>query len=132
MKKLIVGLLGIVLLYGAGIVAASVLGGEVVTLYTRDAQGREYQTSLWVVEQQRRLWLRAGRPGSGWLKRLVETPEVRLERAGALGEYRAVVVMAQRDHINTLMANRYGWADQLIGLLRDPEAVTPIRLDPRR
>lgn len=132
MKKLFVGLLVIASLYGAGIVAASLLGGEVVTLYTRAAQGREYQTSLWVVEQQGRLWLRAGRPGSGWLKRLVETPEVRVERAGVVGDYRAVVVMPQRERINALMADRYGWADQLIGLLRDPEAVTPIRLDPRR
>ena len=132
MKKLIVGLLVIASLYGVGIVAASVLGGEVVTLYTRDDRGREYQTSLWVVEQNGRLWLRAGQPGSDWLKRLVETPEVRLERAGVLGDYRAVVVVSQRDRINTLMADRYGWADQMIGLLRDPEAVTPIRLDPRR
>jgi hypothetical protein len=132
LKKLIVGLLVIASLYGVGIMAASVLGGEVVTLYTRDAQGREYQTSLWVAEQDGRLWLRAGRPGSGWLKRLVETPEVRLERAGVLGDYRAVVVMPQRDRINTLMTDRYGWADQVIGLLRDPEAVIPIRLDPRR
>jgi hypothetical protein len=132
LRKLIVGLLVIALLWGAGIMAASVLGGEVVTLYTRDAQGREYQTSLWVVEHRGRLWLRAGRPGSGWLKRLAETPEVRLERAGAVDEYRAVVVTTQRDRINTLMVDRYGWADQLVGLLRDPEAVTPVRLDPRR
>lgn len=126
-RVLVVGLLVVGFL-----LVKSVLEAEVVTLYTRDAAGREYQTSLWIVEDHRRLWLRAERAGSDWLKRLVETPEVRLERAGEIRPYRAVVVVKQRGRINRLMAERYGWADRLFGLVRDSESVTPIRLDRRR
>lgn len=132
MRKLVSVLLVIGLLLGGGYLAVSLLGGEVVTLYTRDTEGREYRSSLWIVEDHGRLYLRAGRPGSHWLKRLIEAPEVRLERGGSVREYRAVVEVGQRERVNRLMAERYGWADEAIGLFRDPDAVTPIRLDPLR
>ena len=42
----------------------------------------------------------------------------------------AVIILNQRDRINRLMAEEYGLADQVIGLVRDNDAATPIRLDP--
>ena len=132
MKKLVLGLLAIASLAAVVTLVKSVRQAEVVTLYTRDTTGREYETELWVIEDRRVLWLRAEWADSDWLKRLAKTPEVRLERDGDSRAYRAVVAPKQRRRVNRLMAERYGWADRLVGLFRDRETMTPIRLGPRR
>ncbi len=131
------GKLGLILLLVLAIVvgafaSAGDLGGEVVVLTTRNEGGRGWQTKLWIVDDHGQMWLRAGQPGSEWLARLEALPRVSLERQGVSREYRAVVVPKQRDRINRLMAERYGWADTLIGLVRDESTSVPVRLDPVR
>lgn len=132
MGKLFVVLLAALVVVGGAFFLAGDLGGEVVVLTTTSAGGRQHETKLWIVEDHDQLWLRAGQPGSAWLTRLELEPRVKLERAGRTREYRAVVVPKQRERINRLMAERYGWADRLIGVVRDEAATMPVRLDPVR
>lgn len=132
MGKLI-GVLALALVVFAGAIAlAGDLGGEVVVLTTYAKGGNPHQTKLWVVDDNRQVWLRAGQSDSEWFRRLSANPSVSLERDGSSTEYRAVVVPKQRERINRLMAERYGWADQLIGLVRNEDETQPVRLDPVR
>jgi hypothetical protein len=132
MRGFIILLVLIPLGFGAGLYAASNLGGEVVTLVTRDADGREFETPLWIVEDDGSLWLRAGDPESRWLERLRGQPRVELVRDGERLPYRAFPEPDLSPRINRLMAEDYGWADSLLDLMRDPEQTTAIRLEPGR
>ncbi len=124
--------LAVLLIAGGGIFAASELGGEVVVLTTQDASGAPRETRLWVVDDAGSMWLRAGQARNAWLRRLQANPSVRVERAGQVGNYRAVPVAedAARLRVHELMAEKYGWADHLIGLIRDGAASIAVRLDP--
>ena len=132
--RLVVRLIGVLLLLGVvflgAVMSASELGGEVVVLRTYQEDGLARTTSLWIVEDRGQLWLRAGQPGSAWLARLQVNPDVELERGGRVTSYRAVPMPLQRDRINQLMAEKYGWADRLIDLTRDGSVAVPVRLDP--
>jgi hypothetical protein len=130
--KLLLALAVAALLFVLAVALASEYGGEVVHLYTQDHEGAERETSLWIVEDDGRLYLRAGNPSSGWLARLREHPEVEMERAGRRQRYRAVIAEEQRARVSHLMAEKYGWADWLIGLTRDEGGSVPVRLEPLR
>jgi hypothetical protein len=110
--------------------AASELGGEVVTLTTFDAEGASHETSLWIVEDDGSQWLRAGSPGSAWLARIRDNPKVELARDGAAKTYRAEIVVDRRDRINRMMAEAYGWADSVVGAMRESELTLAVRLVP--
>jgi hypothetical protein len=115
----------------AGLVyVASEYGGEVVTLRTEDADGRVYETHVWIVDDGNTQWLRAGSATSHWYKRLVDNPEVEVERDGISHRYEALPMASATAHVNDLMALRYGWADWVISWVRDPENCVAIRLDP--
>lgn len=128
----IVGALVLVL----ALLATGVLGlsesGEVVVLETSNADGSARRTRLWIVDADGHAWLRAGQPGSPWLANLLARPEVSLERGDATARYRAVPVSdaAALARLHALMAEKYGLADRVTGLMRDASASTPIRLDP--
>ena len=132
MKWLLLIVIAAALFFGGAAMIASELGGEVVVLHTEDDVGLGYQTSLWVIDDRGQIWLRAGQPGADWLERLKARPRVQLERGGVTVDYNARVLETQRDRINRLMAEKYGWADQLIGMRRDDSGTMPIRLDPIR
>ena len=106
--------------------------GEVVNLSTVDASGAQFETQLWIIEQDGQLYLRAGRPAARWLARLRAHPEVKVERAGTTTAYLAVPVYdsATREAVNRAMAEKYGRADRLIGRLFDRSQTVPIRLEP--
>ncbi len=113
------------------VLVASELGGEVITLHTQTASG-EKRTHLWVVDDAGVAWLRAGMSGSGWLARIERNPIVLVERGGRLVRYRAVLVRQPqvRDRIHALMREKYGMADRLVSVLRDPAQSVPVRLEP--
>jgi hypothetical protein len=122
---LVVGFFGLVLIM-------SELGGEVVTLHTQVVGGGEKRTHLWVVDDAGVAWLRAGMASSGWLARIEQNPNVLVERGGRLIRFRAVPVREPRvrDRIHALMREKYGAADRLVGMLRDPAQSVPVRLEP--
>ena len=112
------------------IFGASELGGEGVTLYTTDAEGVEHETPLWVVELDGAQYLRSGSGPSGWYRRLQERPDVRVERAGEVKPYRAVPQPEKVRAVDALMAEKYGVADRIVDLIRDPSQSVAIRLEP--
>lgn len=105
--------------------------GEVVVLTTEDSAGEPHQTRLWVVDHEGSAWLRAGAEVQAWYQRLLERPEVTVEREGRSAGFTAVPVAAVRPAINELMERKYGWADRFISLLFGREDAVPVRLDPR-
>jgi len=109
---------------------ASDYGGEVVRLTTTDAEGVDHHTSLWIVEDRGKQYLRAGSIESAWYQRLRDNPEVRLSRGGKEGTYRAFPDPQQTGRINLLMARDYGYADKLIALMRDDALSLAVRLEP--
>jgi hypothetical protein len=117
----------------ASVVAAAVWiaseTGEVVVLTTRDAGAKPHQTRLWVVDHDGHTWLRAGGDAQAWYRRLLERPEVEVERGGTTTTWNAVPDPTSRDLINALMLDKYGWADQWIGLVFGRDGAVPIRLD---
>lgn len=135
MRWLIRGVITVVLLgvaVGGTIMGASEMGGEIVTLRTRDAGGEWVETRLWVVEDDGSAWLRAGGPTSGWFVRLEAEPAIEVERGGTTATYTAVPVRdpVRRDRTHALMAEHYGLADRIIGLIRDGDQSIAVRLDP--
>jgi hypothetical protein len=124
------GVVGFVSVLAAAVWIASETG-EVVVLTTRDAGDAPHQTRLWVVDHDGHAWLRAGGDAQGWYRRLLARPEIELERRGATAGFTAVPVPERRDLVNALMLDKYGWADQWIGLVFSRDGAVPIRLDPR-
>ena len=137
MRKIVYAIgavVGLALLLGLAQLAASE-SGEVLVLETLDLERQPHETRIWVVEDAGAVWVRGG-PGSGWMQRLLESPEVRAERAGHRAAFRAVPDRdpATRDRVNALMREKYGFADLFIAVTlgdSDREGALPIRLDPK-
>lgn len=131
MRTIVLVLVLIAVLLVGGLMAASELGGEVVTLTTVDADGRSYETSLWIVEDEDDLWLRAGMASNAWYHRLQRNPHVTLRwKDGREVKYEAVPMPDRTARINKRMAEDYGVADRMISLMRDSDESVAIRLDP--
>jgi len=130
MTKFLLFLVALALAFVLTIALASELGGEVVTLYTQDESGAERSTSLWVVDREGFQYLRAGDGSSAWLERLRRAPTVRVERGGASELYQAVPAPELTAEIDAMMAEKYGIADRVISVIRDPANSMAVRLVP--
>ena len=119
-----------VLAIGLQIVASE--SGEVVVLRTF-ADGEAKETRLWIVDDRGAQWLRAGQAESGWYQRILDNPDIEVERGDTLSEYRAFPLEGgpASERINDKMLLKYGWADQVIGLFFNRSGSVAIRLDPR-
>jgi len=106
--------------------------GEVVTLTTQDGGGATYDTQLWIVEVEGRLYLRSAAPDAGWLVRLRARPEVVLERDEEKLAYRAVPLDAGETAaaVNHAMEAKYGATDRFYSRLFPRERAVVVRLDP--
>ena len=109
--------------------------GEVLVLETLDAAGEPHETRVWVVDDAGAVWVRGGLD-SGWVRRLLENPEIHAERAGHQAPFRALPDRdpAVRERVKALMHEKYGVADRFIALTlgdADRERALPIRLEPR-
>jgi hypothetical protein len=124
------GLVGLLSVLGISQWIASE-SGEVVVVTTRDEAGELHDTRLWIVDHDGHAWLRAGADVQQWYRRLLSRPQVVVEREARANEYAAVPLPAERERINRLMLEKYGWADQYIGVLFGREDAIPIRLDPQ-
>lgn len=125
-----------------GVLVLSVLAvpeGEVATLSTFAADGRDHATQVWLVDGEalpgaspEAIYLRAHSRDAGWLARLEAAPQVDLERDGAAQPYRAEVAdaAALREPLNRAMAAKYGVADRLLAYVLDPAVSVPVRLVP--
>ncbi|MBW2385504.1 MAG: hypothetical protein JRG92_17875 [Deltaproteobacteria bacterium] len=127
--RALIGVSMVVGLFFIVVFGASELAGEVITLRTYHADGLATETPLWIIDEGGRKYIRAGNPESSWFQRLQADPNVEVVRDGVTTPYRTVVVVAMRDRVNLRMAEKYGWGEWLLGLIRDKEGTTPIRLD---
>lgn len=117
----------VVFLVLAGITATSLVG-EVVTLHTRE--GGEWKTTpLWIVDVGTGEFLRAGNPESGWVLRYRADPSARLERRGELADVTLAEEPGMNPEVTRLMAEKYGWADDFVGLMAgDRSQALPLRV----
>jgi hypothetical protein len=128
-------LLAVGIAVGAIVIASYTLDeGEVVTLITRNGNGADYDTQLWIVDWDGELYVRAGSPRAQWLERLRAKPEVTLRR----GDQTLALSARPKDDpetragVNARMAEKYGFADRLWGHLGDRRRSVPILLEPRQ
>ncbi len=126
-------------IFAVGIlVAAVVVGallvdeGEVATLSTRDAEGRHFDTQVWLVELDDALFLRSNSPDSEWLARVRERPEVELTRGDETAAWRSAPQSDPdlRRRVNEAMARKYGTSDRLLCWVLDKQAMVPVLLEP--
>jgi hypothetical protein len=118
MGKVIVFLVALAVGFFVLMGVASEMGGEVVKVTTNDAQGAQRTTSLWVVDDGGVPYLRSGNSDNDWYQRLVADPNVEVERDGVVARYVAQPTPERTEQINALMAEKYGWADAVIGIIR--------------
>jgi hypothetical protein len=115
-----------------GVGAATYWAGEqteVAVLRTSEADGRSYDTKLWVVDFEGDPWIRVANPERSWYLRLLENPDVELVRNGTSRRHTA----EPRNTPETVAAldaafrEKYGLVDWWYGvfLRRNP---IPVRL----
>jgi hypothetical protein len=127
-----IGLLiaGVALFFGL-IYAASELGGEVVVLHRKAADGSTTRVRLWIVEDGERTWIEHGAPDAAWMTMLAEDPEITLERHGQVNRYRAHIDPGAHARYHALRREDYGVADQIVawvsGDVNECEGV-PVRI----
>jgi len=126
-----IGVACVLILWVGALMYAS-MSGEVVVLTTTDERGAPQQTPLWIVDDAGFAWLRAGSAQSAWVARLRARPRIEIERAGAKTFFRGTPVPEATAEINARMAEKYGSADRLVGLLLPGSRGNSlaVRLDP--
>ena len=105
--------------------------GEVVVVESIAADGTANETRLWVVEHEGAMWLRDGAGGAGWHQRMRDNPLVKVTRGEETHSLSAQPVPEKTQVINQLMNEKYGWADDFIGMLFGRDNSVAIRLDAR-
>lgn len=121
--------LAALLVFFVGLGAASELGEVVVV---RTGGGPEAPTSrLWVIDFDEGPVLR-GSDGKAWVERLRAQPRLAMRRDGAWRDYdaRELTEPAERERVRRGMAEKYGWTDWMIGLLRNTEGAVSFVLTP--
>jgi hypothetical protein len=105
-------------------------GNEVVVLRTMDASGSPHRTRTWIVDADGFAWIEAANPERPFLDDLRARPQVELERGDGVRRCDAMVLPNPDGHtrIRRLLADKYGWADDWIGVLADTSQSVAIRL----
>ena len=122
-------------LLAAALVSVALLvdEGEIVTLISRDDGGMEHETQLWIVQVDQTPYLRAANPEVEWLGRIESEPLVTIEREDEVRQLFLAATQtdqALKRRVNLAMAQKYGLADRIWGLLSSRSSATPIRLSP--
>lgn len=94
------------------------------------ARNQDTFVTLWVVEDQQNLWIRAETKRRLWLDLLQENPLVELTRGGYTNTYHASPLddSDTQAYVDALFRKKYGRADQLRGIVM-PRDTVPIRLE---
>jgi len=106
---------------------------EVVVLRTATLNGEDYFATLWVVEAENHLWIRAETPTRRWLPAVRADPEVVVRRHGRDRRYVAKIYddPEAREYVDSLFRAKYGLADAVRAMFTRRETI-PIRLALRR
>jgi hypothetical protein len=94
------------------------------------ARNQDIFVTLWVVEDQQSLWIRAENRRRLWLDLLRDDPLVELTRSGQTITYRPTPFddPDSQAYVDRMFREKYGRADQLRGLVM-PRDTVPIRLE---
>jgi len=105
---------------------------EVVVLRTETLDGQDHYATLWVVEAENYLWIRAETPTRRWLPAVRANPEVIVRRHGRDRRYQAKIFddPDARAYVDALFRAKYGMADAVRDLFTRRETI-PIRLAAR-
>jgi hypothetical protein len=127
--RLAAAVLGMTMTLG-GTTLLALEGKEVVVVRTADASGTARRTRTWIADADGYAWIEAAHPERTFLDDLRAHPEVTLERGGGVRRCDAVVLPNPDGHarIRRLLAAKYGWADEWIGMLTDTSRSVAIRL----
>jgi hypothetical protein len=122
--------IGALALYAGGSAIGS-CGSEISVLRTFDANGLDTYTTVWAIDENPHVWIRAHRADREWLEDLVRYPRVELKRHGRSQGYRAAVFDRPdaSQYVNKRFRDAYGWADRWREL-REGNHPIPVRLDP--
>jgi hypothetical protein len=103
---------------------------ETAVLHTPDVHNWDTYTTLWVVEDDQSVWIRAESRDRLWLDFLRGNPHIELRRNGRTASYRASLQDTERvrAHVDPIFREKYGLADQLRELVTGRETI-PIRLE---
>jgi hypothetical protein len=105
------------------------VGREVVTLRTRDPDGRVRETRLWIVDDGGVSWLHSA--GARWRERFAGDPIVEVERGGVTYRYQSHAVPGPHPRVDELLRAKYGIADRWVRFIAPcGEDVLPVRLEP--
>jgi hypothetical protein len=104
---------------------------DVAVLEVSDIENSDRFVTLWAVEDEGLIWLRAARRDRKWLEWLEERSEVQLELDGETLRYTAAILDQPdaRERVDELMREKYPWADRVRRWLLGDDTV-PIRLTP--
>lgn len=105
---------------------------ETVILRTIDVAHQDRFVTLWVVEDDGHIWIRAENRDRHWLADLRANPVVELRRRGETHRYRAQPFDDPEaiGYVDGLFREKYGVADWLRAQVTDRDPL-PIRLEPR-
>jgi hypothetical protein len=127
-RRLVVGLILVAVAFGVTTVIA-LEGQEVVVVRTIDERGQVHDTRTWVAEDAQAIWIEAATPARPFAQDIARTGQAEIVRAGAVRRCAADIVANPEghQHIRTLLARKYGWADWWIGLLQDTSTSVAVR-----
>ena len=117
MKRVILILLAVVPSYFLVILAASELGGEVVTLLRPSVDGGFDEVRVWIVDDGDVTLIEHGSQGDGWLEALQAPGPISLLRGGIKIDYLGQQASALHARYHALRREKYGVADQMIETL---------------
>ena len=117
MKRIILILLAVVPAYSLVILAASEMGGEVVTLLRPSVEGGFDEVRVWIVDDGDVTLIEHGGEGDRWLEGLKAAGPISLLRDGVKIDYLAQQAIAMHARYHVLRREKYGLADQIIETL---------------
>ena len=117
MKRIVLILLAVVPAYFLVILAASEMGGEVVTLLRPSVEGGFDEVRVWIVDDGDVTLIEHGGEGDRWLEGLKAAGPISLLRDGVKIDYLAQQAVAMHARYHVLRREKYGLADQIIETL---------------
>ena len=136
MRRFLVLLTGVTLLYVGLTFGASEFGGEVATLLRPEQDGSLKKVRVWIVDANNQSWVEHGDSNSFWITQLADPSEISVIRGGEEKKYIGVSDVNAHELYHQLRREKYGIADRIVEITsfglasKDACAGVPVRLKP--
>ncbi len=114
MRRILIFVIGIPVLYVSLMFGASEFGGEVATLLRPKQDGGVKNVRVWIVNAGDDSLIEHGDSSSFWIKQLNSQPEISLIRDGEEKKYFAEPDANAHDLYHRLRREKYGIADRIV------------------